>query len=331
MSDSRLLPSIAAAALALGAALAFPATAGALTVSVPAATRLVTDVGLEVAPTDPAGLAVLVVDGAVVRSAVVTPGVAATFAAVPLKQGAHQVSAMIRTRSGIVSSPAVRVQAWGKPSAPKLLTTIKPGLYKKSVTLPVSVGSSTTKLTALVNGKPAWTKAISAAGNVSVALSLPCGVDEIELCAENPVERAVTAVTLTRPTWPVPGHTSVSSEFGPRWGRMHKGIDIPAGYGSTVVAAAAGKVIWAKPLSSYGGLVMIDHGGNMTTYYAHLSRISVDYGAQVAMGQKIGEVGVANTAHLHFQLFVDADNANPDMYRRVNSGTPVDPYPYVRP
>lgn len=297
----------------------------------PSATRLVTDVRMNIAPTDPAGLGVLLVDGAVVRSAVVTPGVCTTFTAVPMSQGSHRVSAMIRTRSGIVRSPSVAVTCWGKPGAPKVLTTLKPGLTKKSITLPVAVGSCTTKLTALVNGKAAWTKSITAPTKVTVPLCLPSGVDKIELCAENPVDKTSTTVTLTRPTWPVPGHTSVSSGFGMRGSRMHKGIDIPAGYGSSVVAAAAGKVIWAKPLTSYGGLVMIDHGGDMTTYYAHLSRICVSYGQQVTMGQKIGEVGVANTAHLHFQLFVDADNANPDMYRRVNSGTPVDPYPYVQP
>jgi murein DD-endopeptidase MepM/ murein hydrolase activator NlpD len=305
--------------------------AHAVTIAVPAQTVQLADIRMTPGATDPAGLGMLFVDGRLAASIHATPSVPATFCAVQLAPGTHQLRAVIRSRGGYTSSPAVTTTTWGVPLPPKLLTTIHAGFYPKAVTLPVSVPVGVTKLTVLVRGKAAWSKAVQAPVTLAVPLTLPSGVDTITLRSENPCASAVTTTTIVRPTWPVPGYPDISSGFGPRWGRMHKGVDIPAPEGTSVVAAGPGKVIWAQPLTTYGGLIMIDHGGSMTTYYAHLSRIDVKMGQMVTMGQHIGRVGVANIAHLHFQLFLNADNANPDMYRRVNSGTPTDPMPYVAP
>ena len=341
--SSRLLPGrlrflaparLCAAALAsvLLTTLLAPAPAGALALRVPAQTPLVTDVPVEVSATDPPGVGLLFQDGTLVRSMMLAPSAPATFSAVTLAPGTHRLRLVLRSRRGLVSSPVAVVSAWGTPPAPRSMTPVHAGLYPKCVTLPVFVGVGAERLTTLVNGKAVWTSALVPPVALPVALTLPSGVDEIELRAENPLETSSTRYRMTRPTWPVPGNCTVGSGFGMRWGRMHKGIDIHAPYGASVVAAAPGKVIWARYLTSYGALVMIDHGGGMTTYYAHLSRIDVKMGQQVKMGQHVGDVGSAGgAAHLHFQLFVNADNGNPDMYRRVNSGTPVDPYPYVRP
>jgi murein DD-endopeptidase MepM/ murein hydrolase activator NlpD len=115
--------------------------------------------------------------------------------------------------------------------------------------------------------------------------------------------------------WPVSG--VLTSGFGPRWGRMHEGIDISAPTGTSVRAAAGGTVIYAGSMSGYGSIVVIDHGGGLSTAYAHLSAIWVG-GGSVSQGQGIGAVGCTGHCtgpHLHFEV-------------RVN-GSPVDPLGYL--
>jgi murein DD-endopeptidase MepM/ murein hydrolase activator NlpD len=116
--------------------------------------------------------------------------------------------------------------------------------------------------------------------------------------------------------WPVSG--PVVSGFGMRWGRMHTGIDIAVGYGTPIHAAAAGRVIYAGWMDGYGNLVFIDHGGGISTGYAHQSSIAVSNGQTVSQGQVIGYVGCTGHCfgpHLHFEV-------------RVN-GSPVDPLGYL--
>ena len=98
---------------------------------------------------------------------------------------------------------------------------------------------------------------------------------------------------------------------------MHNGIDISAPSGTAVRAAASGRVIAAGWMGGYGNLVVIDHGGGLSTAYAHLSSIWVG-GGSVSQGQTIGAVGCTGSCtgpHLHFEV-------------RVN-GSPVDPFSYL--
>jgi murein DD-endopeptidase MepM/ murein hydrolase activator NlpD len=111
--------------------------------------------------------------------------------------------------------------------------------------------------------------------------------------------------------WPVSG--VLTSGFGPRWGRMHEGIDISAPTGTSVQAAAGGTVIYAGSLSGYGSIVVIDHGGGLSTAYAHLSAIWVG-GGSVSQGQGIGAVGCTGHCtgpHLHFEVRVNGSPVNP--------------------
>jgi murein DD-endopeptidase MepM/ murein hydrolase activator NlpD len=115
--------------------------------------------------------------------------------------------------------------------------------------------------------------------------------------------------------WPVNG--PVVSPFGMRWGRLHAGIDIGVGYGTPIHAAASGTVIFAGWMGGYGNFVIVDHGGGISTGYAHQSSIAVG-GGSVSQGQVIGYVGCTGHCfgpHLHFEV-------------RVN-GTPVDPLGYL--
>ncbi len=112
--------------------------------------------------------------------------------------------------------------------------------------------------------------------------------------------------------WPANG--PITSPFGWRWGRLHKGIDIGASYAAPVVAARAGQVVSAGWRDDYGIAVVIDHGGGLRTLYAHLSRSSVGAGQEVAQGDVIGYVGATGNAtgpHLHFELHRGGRVVNP--------------------
>lgn len=115
--------------------------------------------------------------------------------------------------------------------------------------------------------------------------------------------------------WPAAG--PVTSEFGPRWGRIHEGIDIGGGIGAPVVAARGGTVLSAGSLGGYGNLVVIGHGGGIATAYAHLSSFNVGQGQAVGTGQPIGAIGCSGSCtgpHLHFEVRVGGVPQNPRRY-----------------
>ena len=116
-------------------------------------------------------------------------------------------------------------------------------------------------------------------------------------------------------TWPTNG--PVTSEFGPRWGRLHAGIDIGGPTGQAIYAAAAGTVSYAGAMSGYGNIVLIDHGGGVVTAYAHQSALLVSSGTSVSSGQPIGRVGSTGNVtgpHLHFEVRVGGSPRNPRSY-----------------
>jgi murein DD-endopeptidase MepM/ murein hydrolase activator NlpD len=111
-----------------------------------------------------------------------------------------------------------------------------------------------------------------------------------------------------------PSRGPVTSEFGSRWGRLHAGIDIGAPTGTPIWAAKSGTVIFAGTQNGYGSTVIVDHGGGMTTLYAHQSRIATSNGAQVSQGQVIGYVGSTGQStgpHLHFETRYGGSPRNP--------------------
>lgn len=104
--------------------------------------------------------------------------------------------------------------------------------------------------------------------------------------------------------WPVSGG-DVSSNYGPRWGRFHHGIDIRAPGGTPIHAAHDGKVTYSGWRGGYGRMIVVeDDSGDFLTYYAHCQSLDVESGDRVRRGQKIGNVGSSGKAtgsHLHFE------------------------------
>ena len=103
--------------------------------------------------------------------------------------------------------------------------------------------------------------------------------------------------------WPISG--TFTSPFGPRWGRLHAGVDLAAPDGTPIRAAGAGVVVAAGPAEGYGNAVLIDHGNGYLTHYGHMSAIAVTVGQKVAAGEQIGNEGSTGHStgpHLHFEV-----------------------------
>lgn len=123
--------------------------------------------------------------------------------------------------------------------------------------------------------------------------------------------------TVSRAGYVWPMCAPVTSEYGPRWGRIHRGIDLGAPTGTPIGASKAGRVIFAGWQGGYGQLVLIDHGDGVVTAYAHMSRIGVGRGASVSQGQSIGAVGSTGNStgpHLHLEMRVNGRAVNPRQY-----------------
>ena len=135
---------------------------------------------------------------------------------------------------------------------------------------------------------------------------------------------STSGVSLQWPTW---CHT-ITSPFGyrthPIYGntRFHSGIDIGAGFGDTIMAAASGTVIYVEtPVpgqnwggSGYGNYFIIDHGNGVSTLYAHCSNVYVSNGQSVSAGEAVGTVGStggSTGSHLHFEVRVNGDRVDP--------------------
>ena len=127
---------------------------------------------------------------------------------------------------------------------------------------------------------------------------------------------AAKGVSTSGYIWPLGG--AITSYYGPRWGRMHTGIDIDGTSGQPIVASKAGRVIVASYYGGYGNAVVVDHGGGVTTLYGHMSGFNVSNGQSVSQGAVLGYVGCTGSCtgdHLHFEV-------------RVN-GSPQDPLNYL--
>lgn len=120
--------------------------------------------------------------------------------------------------------------------------------------------------------------------------------------------------------WPCPSSSRITSYFGDRESPTegassnHKGVDIGAGTGADILAAAGGEVVISTYSYSAGNYIMIDHGGGVSTVYMHCSQLLVQAGDQVSQGQviaKVGSTGYSTGPHLHFGIRSDGSYVNP--------------------
>lgn len=115
--------------------------------------------------------------------------------------------------------------------------------------------------------------------------------------------------------WPLSG--TVTSGFGYRWGRMHEGIDVAVPEGTPIRSAKAGTVIMASYNGGYGNYTCVDHGGGLSTCYAHQSGFAASVGQRVSQGQVIGysgNTGSSTGPHLHFEVRINGAAQDPMGY-----------------
>ncbi len=116
--------------------------------------------------------------------------------------------------------------------------------------------------------------------------------------------------------WPLSSN-KITSPYGTRSRGFHSGIDLAAKTGTSVYAAAGGKVVLASWYYGYGNCIVIDHGNGIKTRYAHLSAYKVKNGATVSRGQLVGlsgNTGNSTGPHLHFEVIVNGSTKNPVNY-----------------
>ena len=126
----------------------------------------------------------------------------------------------------------------------------------------------------------------------------------------------------TPTVWPVDG--KLESGFGGRRNpfgggsfEFHSGQDIDAPHGAPVVSGASGRISFAGWQNGYGQLVVVDHGGGLTTRYGHLSKIEVAGGQRVSRAEVLGRVGSTGRStgpHLHYEVRINDEPVNPLQY-----------------
>ncbi|GAA3911256.1 M23 family metallopeptidase [Actinoplanes auranticolor] len=218
--------------------------------------------------------------------------------------------------------------------APSTPVTEK-GRYAVAAALVAGVGvAGLTTATDGASSAPATTKTRQAAAAASLAPSAPAPAPtptvtpsptlspspsapsptSASIAGVLPVDEGLPFVPQARkekplpplPLWvnPMPEGATTSC-FGPRWGRLHAGVDLAAPEGTPIRAVGAGVVVTAGPAEGYGNAVLIDHGNGYLTHYGHMSVITATVGQHVAAGDQIGDEGSTGHStgpHLHFEV-----------------------------
>ena len=143
---------------------------------------------------------------------------------------------------------------------------------------------------------------------------------EIKLLAINSISPEYVGGIMA---WPVPGYTRITSAFGMRTHpvtgvyKLHTGVDIGAPMGANFIAANDGIVVKAGYNVAYGNMVIVDHGGGVSTLYAHGSEILVEVGQEVTRGMsilKVGSTGYSTGPHAHFEVRINGEYIDPLEY-----------------
>jgi len=144
---------------------------------------------------------------------------------------------------------------------------------------------------------------------------------ERALAFVNAIRSLSTAYTML---WPLPKEYAITSSYGYRlhpvlgYRKHHDGVDLGAPEGSSIVSAAAGRVVYAKSDGVNGLYVKVDHGYGLATAYCHASKLLVRQGQWVGKGvvlAKVGQTGRATGPHLHYGVFVSGRATDPVLFR----------------
>lgn len=165
-------------------------------------------------------------------------------------------------------------------------------------------------------------KAVKKADDIKIAKANKA--KEAKLAASIPATKVTKVSNVNGVKFTIkPVSGTITSRFGYRsspggiGSTNHKGLDIAAGCGTPIYAAAGGTVEFAGTKGSFGKLVIINHGSGVKTYYAHCNSLKVSSGQKVEAGANIATVGKTGTAtgyHLHFEVRVNGTSVNPQKY-----------------
>ena len=147
------------------------------------------------------------------------------------------------------------------------------------------------------------------------------GVLEAQLFEQAVKKKMIPTMMPVKASYNPSGFGRRVDPFNGQWA-MHEGIDFISDYGSPIVAAAGGVVIFAGFHPQYGYMVDIDHGNDLVTRYAHCSKLMVREGDLVQRGRKIGEVGSTGRStgpHLHFEVRFRGAAQNPAKFLVTSS------------
>ncbi|QBJ97468.1 M23 family metallopeptidase [Rhodococcus sp. ABRD24] len=141
------------------------------------------------------------------------------------------------------------------------------------------------------------------------AFDIPAGMPQAEAVVRDltaAAEANFGSLNQVKPRAVKPVSGQLTSDFGPRWGSHHGGLDIAAPIGTPVYAAADGVVVDAGPASGFGLWVRVKHDDGTTTVYGHINDYRVSTGQRVSAGQQIATVGNRGQStgpHLHFEVW----------------------------
>ncbi len=192
------------------------------------------------------------------------------------------------------------------------------------------IGTTTATLNEKKAELSAWEKKEKELEDASAALDDEITKLQKQLYSSN-AKKNTTPPPEGSMTWPYPGDYKIYSKYGMRYhpvykkNKMHWGVDLGGSYGNPIVAAADGTVLKVDtPVpgkntggTNYGNYVVIDHGGGISTLYAHCKTVKVSVGDHVVAGQTIaacGSTGTSTGPHVHFEVRVNGSKVNPADY-----------------
>lgn len=211
----------------------------------------------------------------------------------------------------------------------KEIELAKKKIEKNQETLAIALKAQTQTSTVLKNTKTLREKYITRLSDEEKAKQVQ--IDEITQQYQNVNNQILALARQGLDTnyiggvlaWPVPGYTKITSNYGMRVHpitgqyKLHTGVDISAPMGANFVAVNDGIVTKAEYNTAYGNMVIIDHGGGISTLYAHGSEILVTVGQTVKKNEailKVGSTGYSTGPHAHFEVRIEGVVTNPLPY-----------------